>query len=153
MKMNHWLALNCETGEFGFFLQSCVWLVMGSHLLSYLPQYPPLPFSTVVSYRSYQSVLTVDTSILKSEEWQRGVNENIPRLALLSLACSTDFSRPNKYPWCLPDLHPVLCPCFLSKFLDKVSFSYAHQSFTPTTYVLCAMVILNRWHLDLNGLP
>lgn len=74
IEMNHWMALNCETGEFGF-LQSCVWLVMKSHLLSSLPHYPQFPFSTPVIYRSYGPVLTVDTSMLKSEvtegcEWK-----------------------------------------------------------------------------------
>lgn len=79
IKMNHWMTLNCKTGESGFILQSCVWLVMKSHLLYCLPQYTSFPFSALVSYRSYGPVLAVDTSVLKSEEWQSGMNENIPQ--------------------------------------------------------------------------
>lgn len=93
IKMNHQMTLNCKTGKSRLILQSCVWLVMKSHLLYCLPQYPSFPFSALVSYKSYGPVLTVDTSVLKSEQWQRGVNENIPSLPLLSLACSTVLVR------------------------------------------------------------
>lgn len=103
------MTLNCETGEFGFVLQFC----LTCYAISFAIPSPSVSSIPFLSSGDLQKLWTSSHSGHIYAKIRRlmggeGVNENIPRLALLSLPCSTDFNCPSKYPLCLSDLHPVL---------------------------------------------
>lgn len=85
----------------------------------------------------------VDTSMLKSRVTEEDERQHSQTSFTLTGLLNTLVVRVSIHDVC--QICFLCCsPCFLSKFLDKVSSSHAYQSFTATTYEQCAIVTLNR---------